>query len=170
LAGKLLRALKQNNISITHLGYHPAEMPGIRQLVERKRMSAAAFPKVGLEAMLTPDNCVLVLIDPQPFQVAAVRNVDPQTMINNTVALAKTVFNVPTLLTTVVKDRGGAILKPIQDVFPDQAPIDRTFINTWEDEACVERVKKTGRKKIVFAALWTEVCLAFPVIQAGASA
>jgi nicotinamidase-related amidase len=91
-------------------------------------------------------------------------------MINNTVALAKTVFNVPTLLTTVVKDRGGAILKPIQDVFPDQAPIDRTFINTWEDEACVERVKKTGRKKIVFAALWTEVCLAFPVIQAGASA
>jgi nicotinamidase-related amidase len=131
-------------------------------------MAAATFPKVGIETMLTPDNCALVLIDHQAFQVAAVRNIDPQIMINNTVALAKTakVFNVPTLLTTVIKDRGGDLLKPIQDVFPDQVPIDRTFINTWEDQACVDWVKKTGRKKIVFAALWTEVCLAFPVIQA----
>jgi nicotinamidase-related amidase len=131
-------------------------------------MAAAAFPKVGLESMLTPDNCVLVLIDHQAFQVAGVRNIDPQLMINNTVALAKSakVFNVPTLLTTVIKDRGGELVKAIQDVFPEQVPIDRTSINTWEDQACVEWVKKTGRKKIVFAALWTEICLAFPVIHA----
>ncbi|TPN39979.1 hydrolase [Mesorhizobium sp. B2-3-3] len=131
-------------------------------------MAAAVFPKVGLEAMLTPENCVLVLIDHQAFQVAGVRNIDPQIMINNTVALAKAAkaFNVPTLLTTVIKDRGGELLKAIQDVFPDQVPIDRTTINTWEDKACVDWVKKTGRKKVVIAGLWTEICLAFPVIQA----
>jgi nicotinamidase-related amidase len=54
----------------------------------------------------------------------------------------------------------------LQDVFPEQKPIDRTFINTWEDERVVAWVKKTGRKKIVMAALWTEICLAFPVVHA----
>jgi nicotinamidase-related amidase len=124
--------------------------------------------KSGLKALLTPDNCALILIDHQPFQISAIQNIDPAQMINNTVALAKTAkaFSVPTLLTTVVKDRGGNLVRAIQDVFPEQEPIDRTFINTWEDQRCVEWAKRTGRKKIVMAALWTEVCLAFPVIQA----
>lgn len=124
--------------------------------------------KAGLQAMLTPDNCVLVLIDHQPFQFAGLRSHDTQTVINNVVGLAKSarVFNVPTLLTTVVEDRGGLLLQPLQDVFPEQKPIDRTFINTWEDERVVAWVRKTGRRKIVMAALWTEICLAFPVIHA----
>jgi nicotinamidase-related amidase len=124
--------------------------------------------KIGLDAMLTPDNCVLVLIDHQPFQVSAVRNIDPALMLNNVVALAKAAkaFGVPTLLTSVVQDRGGFIVKSLQSVFPEQVPIDRTTINTWEDRRCVDWVKSTGRKKIVMAALWTEVCLAFPVIHA----
>ena len=131
-------------------------------------MKAAEFSKVGLESMLTPDNCVLLLIDHQPFQVSAVRNIDPALMLNNVVALAKTAkaFKVPTLLTSVVQDRGGFIVKALQAVFPEQVPIDRTTINTWEDDRCVEWVRSTGRKKVVMAALWTEVCLAFPVIQA----
>ena len=124
--------------------------------------------QVGLDSMLTPDNCVLVLIDHQPFQVSAVKNIDVALMINNVVSLAKAAkaFNVPTLLTTVVKDRGGHLIKPLQAVFPEQVPIDRTQINTWEDDRCVKWVEKTGRKKIVFAALWTEICLAFPVMHA----
>lgn len=131
-------------------------------------MTNASFSKVGLQTMLTPDNSVLILIDHQPFQAAAVKNIDVGMMINNTVALAKTAkaFGVPTLLTSVLKDRGGLIFKQITDVFPEQTPIDRTFINTWEDERIVDWVKQTGRRKIVFAALWTEVCLAFPVIHA----
>jgi nicotinamidase-related amidase len=60
---------------------------------------------------------------------------------------------------------GGYLLKGIQDVFPTQKPINRTFINTWEDQRVVEAVKKTGRKQLVIAALWTEICLAMPVIQ-----
>lgn len=122
----------------------------------------------GLDAMLTPDNCALVLIDHQPFQVSGLGSIDPALMINNVVSLAKTakLFSVPTLLTTVVEDRGGYLIKPLQDVFPEQKPIDRTTINTWEDQRVVDWVKQTGRKKLVMAALWTEICLVFPVIHA----
>lgn len=131
-------------------------------------MNAPRNPKAGLDALLTPDNCVLLLIDHQPFQFAGLRSHDTQTIINNVVGLARSakLFNVPTLLTTVVEERGGYLLKQLRDVFPEQKPIDRTFINTWEDARVVEWVKKTGRKKIVMAALWTEICLAMPAIQA----
>jgi nicotinamidase-related amidase len=131
-------------------------------------MGASPNNKVGLNALLTPDNCVLILIDHQPFQISGVQNIDPALMINNVVALAKSAkaFNVPTLLTTVIEERGGYLIKQLQDVFPEQKPINRTTINTWEDPRVVEWVKKTGRKKIVMAALWTEICLAFPVIHA----
>jgi nicotinamidase-related amidase len=124
--------------------------------------------KVGMDGMLTPDNCALILVDHQPFQVSGVKNIDAALMINNVVALAKAAkaYGVPTLLSTVVKDRGGMLIKQLQDVFPEQTPVDRTTINTWEDDRCVQWVEKTGRNKIVMAALWTEICLAFPVIHA----
>ena len=125
-------------------------------------------PKTGLKALLTPDDCVLLLIDHQPFQFAGLRSHDTQTVINNVVGLAKAakVFKVPTLFTTVVEERGGYLLEPLQAVFPEQKPIDRTFINTWEDQRVVDWVKSTGRRKIVMAALWTEICLAMPAIHA----
>src|SRR5439155_3878338 len=131
-------------------------------------MSDARNPKAGLAALLTPDNCVLILIDHQPFQFAGLRSHDTQSIINNVVGLAKSakMFRVPTLLTTVLERQGGYLLKPLQDVFPEQKPIDRTFINTWEDARVIDWVKKMGRKKIVMAALWTEICLAMPAIQA----
>ncbi|SEM57994.1 Nicotinamidase-related amidase [Stigmatella aurantiaca] len=131
-------------------------------------MSPSASPKTGLDALLTPDNCVLLLIDHQPFQFAGLRSHDTQTIINNVVGLAKAakLFGVPTLLTTVLEERGGYLLKPLQDVFPEQKPLNRTFINTWQDSRAVDWVKKTGKKKIVMAALWTEICLAMPAIQA----
>ncbi len=127
-----------------------------------------SFSRTGLDALLTPANSVLILIDHQPFQFANVRNLDPTLVLNNTIGLAKgaKAFDVPTILTTVIQDRGGFLPKELQDVFPDQKPIDRTTINTWEDPRVVEAVKKTGRKKLVIAALWTEVCLAMPVIHA----
>lgn len=124
--------------------------------------------KTGLGVLLTPDNCAALLIDHQPFQINTTTSVDPGVMINNVVGLAKTCKNygVPTLLTTVVKDRGGMLLKGVQDVFPDQVPIDRTFINAWEDSRIRDWAENTGRKKLVLAALWTEVCLSFPAIHA----
>ena len=127
-----------------------------------------AFTKVGLEALLTPDNCVVVLIDHQPFQLANVNSHEPTMVINNTIGLAMTAkaYGIPTILTTVNEERGGLIFKGIQDVFPDQKTINRTYINAWEDKRIAEAVKKTSRQKVVFAALWTEMCLAMPAIQA----
>jgi nicotinamidase-related amidase len=126
------------------------------------------FTKVGLEALLTPENCVLLLIDHQPSQLANVNSHDPTMVINNVTALAKTAkaYGVPTILTTINAKRGGEIFKQVQAVFPDQKPIDRSFINSWQDGRVVEAVKKTGRKKLVIAALWTEMCLAQPAIHA----
>src|SRR3989449_6716753 len=124
--------------------------------------------KTGLQALLTPKDSVLLLIDHQPFQFANLHSHEPTMVVNNVIGLAKTakLFGVPTILTTVVEERGGFLIKQLQDVFPEQKSIDRTFINTWEDARVVEWVKKTGRKKIVMAALWTEICLAMPVIHA----
>ncbi len=131
-------------------------------------MNAPRNPKTGLDALLTPDNCALILIDHQPFQFAGLRSHDTQTIINNVVGLARgaKLFGVPTLLTTVLEERGGYLLSQLQAVFPEQKPINRTFINTWEDTRVVDWVKKTGKKKLVMAALWTEICLAMPVIHA----
>ncbi|WP_437675549.1 hydrolase [Sorangium sp. So ce131] len=124
--------------------------------------------KTGLQALLRPEDSVLVLIDHQPFQFANLHSHEPGLIVNNVVGLAKAAkaFKVPTILTTVLEERGGYLIKSLQDVFPEQKPINRTFINTWEDRRVVEAVAKTGRKQLVLAALWTEVCLAMPAIHA----
>jgi nicotinamidase-related amidase len=123
--------------------------------------------KSGLEALLTPEESVVVLIDHQPFQFANLHSHEPTMVVNNVVGLAKAAkgFKVPTILTTVTEERGGYIIKGIQDVFPDQKPINRTTLNAWEDKRVVDAVKKTGRRQVIFAALWTEICLAYPVIH-----
>jgi len=126
------------------------------------------FPKVGLDALLTPENCTVLLIDHQPSQLSNVNSHDPTIVINNVTGLAKTAkaFGIPTILTTISAKRGGEIFSQVQAVFPDQKPIDRTFINSWEDRRVVEAVKKTERKKLVIAALWTEMCLVQPALHA----
>jgi nicotinamidase-related amidase len=131
-------------------------------------MSDSRNPHAGIEALLTPEDSVLLLIDHQGFQFANLHSHEPQLVVNNVVGLAKTakLFGVPTILTTVLEERGGHIIKGLQNVFPEQKPINRTFINAWQDARLVDVVKKTGRKKLVIAALWTEVCLAMPAIQA----
>jgi nicotinamidase-related amidase len=124
--------------------------------------------KTGLQALLTPKESVFLLIDHQPFQFANLHSHEPTMIENNVIGLAKSakVFGVPTILTTVNEERGGLLIKGLQDVFPEQKPINRTFINAWEDSRVVEAVKKTGRKKLIIAALWTEICLTMPVLQA----
>jgi nicotinamidase-related amidase len=121
----------------------------------------------GLSSLLRPQESVLVLIDHQPFQLANVNSHEPTMVVNNATGLAKAakVFGVPTILTSVVAARGGKIFPQITDVFPDQQIIDRTLINTWEDRAVVDAVEATGRKQLILAGLWTEVCVAMPTIQ-----
>jgi nicotinamidase-related amidase len=122
----------------------------------------------GLDSLLRPEDSVLVLIDHQPYQLANLNSHDPHMVVNNTTGLAKSakVFGVPTILTSVVAERGGVIFPQVTDVFPGQEVIDRTLINTWEDPKAVDAVKATGRKQLIFAGLWTEICVAMPAIQA----
>ena len=121
----------------------------------------------GLASLLRPEDSVLVLIDHQPFQLTNLNSRDPHMAVNNATALAKAAkaFGVPTILTSVIAERGGLIFPQITDVFPGQEVIDRTFVNTWEDKKVVDAVKATGRKQLIIAGLWTEVCVVMPVIQ-----
>lgn len=122
-----------------------------------------------IHSLLTPDNCTIIFIDHQPQMTFGVASIDRQTLVNNTVGLAKAakIFKVPVILTTVeTKSFSGNMWPQLLELFPGQAPIERTSMNSWEDKNFVKAVEKTGRKKLVIAALWTEVCLAFPAIQA----
>jgi len=122
----------------------------------------------GLSSLLRPEDSVLVLIDHQPYQLANLNSHEPQMVVNNSAALAKAAkaFGVPTILTSVIAGRGGLLFPQITDVFPEQEVIDRTLINTWQDSKVVDAVKATGRKQLIIAGLWTEVCVAMPAIQA----
>ncbi len=119
--------------------------------------------------LLTPGNCTLLLIDHQPQMAFATHSIDGQTLVNNVTGLAKSakVFDVPTILSTVAAQSfSGPIFPPVQAVFPNIKPIDRTTMNAWEDKNVVAAVRKTGRRKLVMAALWTEVCLATAALSA----
>ena len=121
------------------------------------------------KGLLTPDNCVLALIDLQPQMLFGVANFDRQAIINNNVALAKAarVFDVPVVLSTVeTKGFSGNMWPQILAVFPKQTPIERTTMNSWDDQNFVAAVQKSGRKKIVLSGLWTETCVTLPTIQA----
>ena len=121
------------------------------------------------KGLLTPDNCVVAFIDHQPQMLFGTSNFDRQSIINNTVALAKAarVFDVPVILTTVeTKSFSGNLWPQIRAVFPEQPAIERSSMNAWDDKNFVAAIKATGRKKIVLAGLWTEVCVTFPSVQA----
>ncbi|HEY0427160.1 MAG TPA: hydrolase [Pyrinomonadaceae bacterium] len=121
-----------------------------------------------IRSLITPENSAVVLIDHQPQMAFGVQSIDRQTLINNVVGLAKAakIFNVPTVLTTVAaKTFSGDLFPEIQELYPDQQPVDRTSMNSWDDEKFRAAIEKTGRKKIVMAALWTEVCLVMPAID-----
>ncbi|OGG45829.1 MAG: hydrolase [Candidatus Handelsmanbacteria bacterium RIFCSPLOWO2_12_FULL_64_10] len=121
------------------------------------------------QRLLSPTNHTLVLIDHQPQMAFATKSIDIVELRNNVTGLAKAakVFKVPTILTTVAeKSFSGPLFPEVQAVFPDQKPIDRTTMNTWEDARVVQKVKEYGKKKLVIAALWTEVCGIGPALSA----
>lgn len=133
-------------------------------MVDIAQVTAAPGPD-----LLTPDNCAVLFVDHQPQMFFGTGSGDRTAIINSTVGLAKAarVFDVPVVLSTVAAESfSGPILPQLADVFPDQKITDRTSMNAWEDEAFVEAVKATGRKKLVIAGLWTEVCVVLPTLSA----
>ncbi|MBI1779440.1 MAG: hydrolase [Proteobacteria bacterium] len=126
-------------------------------------------PKLSEKGLLTPDNCVVAIIDLQPQMLFGVANFDRQSIINNNLVLCKAarVFDVPVVLSTVeTKGFSGNMWPQIQAVFPGRAPIERTTMNSWDDRNFVAAIEKSGRRKIVLSGLWTETCVALPTIQA----
>jgi nicotinamidase-related amidase len=121
------------------------------------------------KGLLTPDNCVVTLIDHQPQMLFGTANFERQGIINNTVAFAKAtrVFDVPVILSTVeTKSFSGNMWPQLKAIYPKQEPIERSFMNAWDDKNFVAAIEQSGRKKIVLAGLWTETCVALPTIQA----
>jgi nicotinamidase-related amidase len=120
--------------------------------------------------LLTPQNAALVLIDYQPSQLAAVRSMDRDLLLKNAVSTVRTVktFGIPVIHSTVNvgTGRGKPTLPELADLLADDKPLDRTTVNSWEDIEFVEAVHATGRRKLIFCALWTEVCMAFTALDA----
>ena len=111
--------------------------------------------------VLTPQNSQLIIIDHQPQMAFGVQSMDRQALKNNVVGLAKAakIFNVPTTITTVESESFSGYTYPeILDVFPDAKTLERTSMNSWDDQKVRDALKANGRKKVVVAGLWTEVC------------
>ncbi|MBZ7924187.1 hydrolase [Ensifer adhaerens] len=120
--------------------------------------------------LLTPENCAFLLIDYQPIQVSSIRSMSQEELVFNIVNSVKAVLNyhVPVVHTAVNIATGmnKPPIQPLMDLLPDNPVIDRTAINAWEDAEFKKAVLATGRRKLIIAALWTEVCLAFPALDA----
>ena len=111
--------------------------------------------------VLTPANCQIIFIDHQPQMAFGVQSIDRQVLKNNTVALAKAakVFNIPTIITTVETESfSGNTYPELLDVFLGQDILERTSMNSWDDQKVRDALKANGKKKVVVAGLWTEVC------------
>ena len=118
---------------------------------------------------ITIDNSVLILVDHQPWVAFSVKSMDASLLVNNLAGIAASAkaLDVPVILTTVGAT-GGPLkdppIKGLADVIPDVSPIDRVSTNAWEDIR--EAVEATGRRTLLIAGLWTEVCLAQTAISA----
>lgn len=131
-------------------------------------MSITATPAPA-KALLSPIDHALVLIDYQSQMAFATKSIAPELLRNNAalVANAAAGFHVPTILTTVAeKSFSGPMFSEVTDAFPGQPMLDRTSMNTWEDAAVIDEVNRIGKDRLVFAGLWTSVCIVGPVLSA----
>jgi nicotinamidase-related amidase len=131
---------------------------------EKTFMSLSSTDK----GLLTPDNCAVIFIDHQPQMLFGVANIDRQDLLNNVLVLAKAakIFHVPVILTAIESEGfSGNITPELLDLFPNQTPIERSNLNSWENKKLVAAVKSTARKNFLIAALWSETCLVFPALQ-----
>ncbi|WP_199100603.1 hydrolase [Dyella sp. ASV21] len=131
-------------------------------------MSLTATPTPG-KLLLTPKDHALILIDFQSQMAFATHSIDAVSLRNNAglVANAAASFKVPTILTTVAeKSFSGPMFSEVTEPFPGQALLDRTSMNTWEDAAVIKQVNAIGKTRLVFAGLWTSVCIVGPTLSA----
>jgi nicotinamidase-related amidase len=121
------------------------------------------------DALITPHNAVIAFIDYQPEQYAGVGSVRHDELLASVTMLGRvaTVFKLPVVLSTVyVKHGMGGTNTELREALPGVPEVDRTTMNSWEDPEFKAAVERTGRKKLILAGLWTEVCVAFPALDA----
>jgi nicotinamidase-related amidase len=131
-------------------------------------MSIKASPTPG-KTLVSPKDHILIMIDHQSQMAFATKSIDAVTLRNNAAMVAEAAagFEVSTILTTVAeKTFSGPIFDEIKGAFPDAEVIDRTTMNTWEDSRITDRVNKIGKNRLVFAGLWTSVCIVGPTLSA----
>ena len=133
-------------------------------------MSAApARDPIG-DHLLTPQNASLLVIDYQPSQFAGVQSIDRDLLLENIVSTVKTAkaFDLPIVHSTinVASGRGQPTVPEVAELLQDDPPVDRTTTNAWEDPNFLAAVRATGRRKLILCALWTEICMAFPALDA----
>lgn len=119
--------------------------------------------------LLTPDNCVLLMIDYQPQMVFGVASIDRQTLKNNVLGLAKAakLFQVPTIITSVESESfSGFVFPELLDVFPQQDITERSSMNSWDSARVRDLISATKKKKLILSGLWTEVCINMPALCA----
>jgi len=118
--------------------------------------------------LYTPQDSAVVFIDHQPQMLFGVANIDRSLLINNVTLLAKTAkeFGVPAVLTAVETESfSGYVWPQLLDVFPGQQVVERSSMNSWDDAGFRKAVEATGRKNIILAGLWTEVCVTWPALS-----
>ncbi len=131
-------------------------------------MTITATPTPG-SSLVSPANHALILIDFQSQMSFATKSIDVVALRNNAALISHAAkgFGVPTILTTVAeKSFSGPMFSEITDAFPGQKLLDRTSMNTWEDAAVIEEVNRIGKTRLVFAGLWTSVCIVGPTLSA----
>ena len=131
-------------------------------------MSIKATPTPA-KALLDPSNHALILIDYQSQMAFATKSIAPELLRNNAALIANGAagFKVPAVLTTVAeKSFSGPMFNEVTDPFPGQKLLDRTSMNTWEDAGVIEEVNRIGKDRLVFAGLWTSVCIVGPTLSA----
>jgi nicotinamidase-related amidase len=120
--------------------------------------------------LLTPQNSALLVIDYQPSQFAGVQSIDRDLLLQNVVSTVKTAkaFGLPIVHSTinVATGRGQPTVPELAELLEDYPPVDRTSTNAWEDTEFVAAVRATGRRKLILCALWTEICMTFPALDA----
>jgi nicotinamidase-related amidase len=133
-------------------------------------MSSGAVRDPVADHLVTPQNAALVVIDYQPSQFAAVQSMDPDVLLENIVSTVRTAkaFGLPIVHSTVnvATGRGQPTVPELAELLEDSPPIDRTSLNAWEDVDFLAAVRATGRRKLILCALWTEICMAFPALDA----
>ncbi len=122
------------------------------------------------DPFLSPTNSALILIDYQPPILAGVKNIDHEELINNTTGLIKTavIYDIPIIFSHVAVGLNGydPMIEELRELAPNAIFVDRTNVNAWEEPEFVAAVEATGRTKLIMGGLWTDVCLAYPAIEA----